>query len=550
VKTPLKERTLAKLLQAKAAANGDRTFLRFRDSSYSYRDADRRSSQLADGLYAAGLRHGQHVAVVLENRPEVLWLHFALAKIGAVTVPVNNAVKGDLLAYYLNQSDAVALVVEDAYIERCAAVRAQCPKLQTVITLESEDDVHAYVRGDGNDAASGDVATFEATRVLDYHDLASGQHPAHAGQDVRYDDMLHILYTSGTTGASKGSMVANATALAVANKYVQAYGYTRDDVLFTCLPLFHGNAMNCTVLPALLADAQVAMSRRFSARGFWADVRKFGATQFTLLSAMTNILWQLPQSPLDREHKARMCQIVPTPPFFHEFEQRYNLRITSLYSLSDYGIAAMYGPDAPREKWRSAGHVVPEMSVAILDDDDLPLPAGEIGQICMRGNEPWFSRQGYYNMPDAFTKACRNLWFHTGDRGYLDPDGYLYFADRMKEVIRRRGENISAVEVENIISQHPAVAHVAVFPVSSEFSEDEVMATIVLRPGQTLDGETLVRHCEPSMAYFMVPRYVEFATELPLTPTGKVEKYKLRERAEPRLADIWDREKSGIVLRR
>jgi crotonobetaine/carnitine-CoA ligase len=245
-----------------------------------------------------------------------------------------------------------------------------------------------------------------------------------------------------------------------------------------------------------------------------------------------------------------MCQIVPTPPFFHAFEKRYGLRITSLYSLSDFGMASMYGPDAPREKWRSAGRVIPEMAVAILDDDDVPVPPGQIGQICMRPNEPWFNRQGYYNMAEVFTKACRNLWFHTGDRGYIDEDGYLYFVDRMKEVIRRRGENISAVEVENVISRHPAVAQVAVFPVRSEFSEDEVMACVVLHPGESLDAVQLVRHCEPSMAYFMVPRYVEFASELPMTPTGKVEKYKLRAHAEPRLAQIWDRDKSGIILQR
>ena len=558
MKPPLKERTIARLLETLAATRGDDTFLSYRDSRYSYREADAISTRLAQGLHAAGVRHGQHVAVMLENSPEVLWLHFALSKIGAVTVPVNNAIKGDLLAYYLTQSDSVALVVEDAYVERCAQVHGQCPLLRLLVVKESEPEVLEYVYGDEPPAPMDAATAFQGARVLRYGEVEQGDsHLAPeqaqvwaAREEVRYSDMLHILYTSGTTGPSKGSMVANATAIAVALKYVESYGYTTSDVLYTCLPLFHGNAMNCTVLPALLSGAQVALSRRFSARNFWPEVRRFGATQFSLLSAMTNILWMQPESPQDREHRARLCQIIPTPVFFAEFEERYNIRITSLYSLSDYGLASMYGPHAPREKWRSAGQLVPEMSVAILDEDDLPVPTGKIGQICMRANQPWFARQGYYRMAEAFTKACRNLWFHTGDRGYLDEEGYLYFVDRMKEVIRRRGENISAVEVESVIARHPAVQQVAVYPVRSDMSEDEVMASVILRPGQALDAADLVRHCESSMAYFMVPRYLEFIADLPVTASGKVEKYKLRECAEAHLGQLWDREKSGIVLQR
>ncbi|MGE4244270.1 AMP-binding protein [Ramlibacter sp.] len=555
---PLKERTIAKLLAGLAAARGDEAFLLYRDSRYSYREADDLSTKLAQGLHAAGIRHGDHVAVMLENAPEVMWLHFALAKIGAVCVPVNNAVKGDLLSYYFKQSDSVALVVDDAYVDRCAAVQAQCPLLKLVIAKESEDEVWTYVHGDDRPPMPDLAASFPDAHVMRYEEVARGhahlaaEHAAAwaAREETKYSDMLHILYTSGTTGPSKGSMVSNATAIAVSLKYLESYGYTTEDVLYTCLPLFHGNSLNCTVFPALLAGGKVALSRRFSARNFWPEVRKFGATQFSLLSAMTNILWMQPESPQDREHRARLCQIIPTPPFFAEFEKRYNIRITSLYSLSDYGMASMYGPDAPREKWRSAGKLVPEMSTVILDDDDLPVPTGTIGQICMRSNEPWFSRQGYYKMAEAFTKACRNLWFHTGDRGYIDEDGYLYFVDRMKEVIRRRGENVSAVEVEHVIQRHPSVLYVAVYPVRSEFSEDEVMASIVLKEGAALDAEALIAHCQPQMAYFMVPRFVEFVNELPVTPSGKVEKYKLRASAEPRLADIWDREKSGIVLQR
>jgi crotonobetaine/carnitine-CoA ligase len=241
---------------------------------------------------------------------------------------------------------------------------------------------------------------------------------------------------------------------------------------------------------------------------------------------------------------------VPTPEFSTEFEQRYNVRISSIYSLSDFGMATILAPTDPRDKLRSAGRPIAEMAVAILDEHDLPMPAGQTGEICLRNNAAWFGRQGYYKMAETFLGATRNLWFHTGDRGWLDDDGYLYFAGRNKELIRRRGENISAILVEEIIRSHPAVAHVAVFAVRAEFLEDEVMAAIVPKSGHSLDCAELVNFCAPRMAYFMVPRFVEQVSELPVTPTGKVEKYKLREAAEQRLAEVWDREKSGIVLER
>jgi crotonobetaine/carnitine-CoA ligase len=175
---------------------------------------------------------------------------------------------------------------------------------------------------------------------------------------------------------------------------------------------------------------------------------------------------------------------------------------------------------------------------------------GEVGEICLRANEPWIAAQGYYKMPEATLKAYRNLWFHTGDRGYFDADGYLYFVDRKKDAIRRRGENISSWEVEQIISRHPAVEEVAIYPVRAEMAEDEVMATVVCRPGMSLAEADLVRFCQDNMAYFMVPRFVEIIGEMPKTMTQKVQKFRLQEMAQARLSEIWDREKAGIKVTR
>lgn len=535
MKIPLHERTLAHVLREKARTNGDKAFLLFEGRTFSYAQAYELSRRIAAGLLAAGIEPKQHVAIMMESRPETLWLNFALALIGAVAVPVNNASRGDLLAYYVRQCDAVAIVIDAAFLDRFAGVHGQCPLVKLVAIHCGEADPSPL------------TAHFGGARVLPWSDIAEASVASDLPEPC-YSDILHILFSSGTTGPSKGSMVSNATALMAAWRFDESNGYTSTDVMYTCLPMFHGNAWNCTILPALMADATVAMSRRFSASAFWRDINETRATQTSLLSAMIDILWKLPPSPAERSHRLRVCLVVPTPEFALEFEQRYHTRIVSIYSLSDFGLATILSPSDPREKIRSAGRPIPEMSVAILDEDDFPVPTGTVGEICIRNNEPWFGRQGYYRMPETFLNALRNLWFHTGDRGYVDEDGYLHFAGRSKDLIRRRGENVSALQVEQVIMRHPAVAQAAVYAVRAEFMEDEVMATVVLKDGHDLSAEDLIGFCAPQMAYFMVPRFVEFVPELPITPTGKVEKYKLREATEPRLARIWDRDKSGIVL--
>lgn len=533
---PHRDRVFGPLLARKAAENGDRTYLLFEGRRFSYRDVDTITTRIANALLERGIAKGDHVALLLDNRPEILWLYYALAKLGAVSVPINTAAKGELLAYFVNQSDSVAIVVEAAYLDRYIAVEAQCPKLRRVIVVDES--------GEG----TGALGRIRAP-ITDYRELERGSDMPVA-VPVAFDDKFCLFYTSGTTGPSKGNIFTHCTALSAPYTRVQYFGYQRDDVLYVCLPLFHGNALLGGCIPGLLADATVALSRRFSARNFWKEIRGVGATKFNLLSAMVNILWKQPESPEDNDGILRQTTMVPIPEFGREFARRFNLQLTSVYSLTDYANATMLPPDHPPEKFRSAGTPRPEVQVAILDDDDFPVPTGTVGEICLRANEPWIAAQGYYNMPEATLKAYRNLWFHTGDRGYLDADGYLYFVDRKKDAIRRRGENISAWEVEQIISRHPAIEEVAVFPVRAEMSEDEVMATVVCRPGMRLDPADLVRFCQDNMAYFMVPRFVEIVPEMPKTMTQKIQKYKLQELARQRLAEIWDREKAGIKVTR
>ena len=530
---PLRERVIGNLVTDKALQHGDRTFLQFEDRRYSYGDMDVLSNRIANGLSELGVTKGMHVALMIDNKPEILLLYLALAKLGAVAVPINTAAKGELLAYYINQSDTELAIADAAHVPRLAAVANDTPEISGVVAIAEP----------GSNVPDGKSIT-DFAQLLTMPDRRPSA-------EVRFCDLHSILYTSGTTGPSKGNMSTHCHALSCGFELARTYGYRSDDIIYTCLPLFHGNAWLCSVMPVLAADASLAVGRRFSASTIWDDARRYGATQFNSLGAMTNFIWSQPASPRDREHKVRQVMVVPTPrEFYHDFEKRFGIQFTSVYALSDCGMITARGPGDPPDKWASGGKACEGIHIRVVDDDDFEVPRGEVGEIVVRTEQPWIFAQGYYNMPEATARSFRNLWFHTGDRGYLDQDGYIYFVDRKKDAIRRRGENISSYEVEQILLKHPAVLDAAVYPVSSEHSEDEVMATLVLKEGQTLGPADVVHFCEANMAYFMVPRFVEFAAQLPKTMTEKVEKYRLRAAAEGRLSEIWDREKAGIKISR
>jgi carnitine-CoA ligase len=517
---PLEDRTIGRMLAAKAATVGERPFLLFKGQRFTYADAHAITNGYAEGFRRAGIRRGEHVALMLDNRPELLWAMWGLGKLGAVAVPLNTAAKGDLLEYLLDQSDSVLVCAEDAYVER--------------------------VRGVAGPAVRGVLGP---AAIAGFADLAAADPPEML--EVKHSDPHLIMYTSGTTGPSKGVISPHSQGHAVGRQMASRSGYRPDDVLYTCLPVFHANALWYTIYAALWADACVALSRGFSARRFWDEVRASGATVFNALGAMANIIWQLPESPRDRDHRVRIAMMVPTSRDLAErFDRRYGIRTTSVFAMTENCAVTVFGPDDPVAKADSAGRVRDDVEVQIVDDDRGPLPVGELGEICIRPRERGSIMLGYYEMPAATVAATTDLWFHTGDRGRLDADGYLYFADRKKEAIRRRGENISAYEVETVLCRHPAVAEAAAVPVPSELGEDDVMAYVVAAPDAAIDHPELIRFCAEHMAYYMVPRYLEVIDALPKTPSEKIEKYKLAVSARERLGELWDREKEGVEVRR
>lgn len=534
----LQDRTMGRILAEKAQRVPDKTFLLWQGRAYSYLELEQMTNRYANGFAAQGVRHGDHVAIMLPNCPEFFWVVWGLGKLGAVAVPINTAAKGEMLRYFIDQSDATWVVVDDEWTDRVAAIAEQLPKVE-----------HYVYRGDRPVADCG--LGVSGKPVLALQSLRSADDSQPPLDRVRYDDIHLIMYTSGTTGPSKGVMCPHSQGHAVGRALVQDYGYRSDDVLYTCLPLFHGNAIWYTCYAALWADAAVALSPRFSATRFWDEIRASGATQFNTLGAMTNIIWKLPPGPHERQHRLRQCMTVPVPKeIFQEMQERYGVTLTSVFAMTENFAMTRFSPHDPPEKAGSAGRPGGACKLRIVDDDGHDLPAGQVGEIWMLPLESGCMMKGYYKMPVETAREFVDGWFRTGDRGYLDADGYLYFVDRKKEAIRRRGENISAYEVELILSRHPAVLEVAAVPVPSELSEDDVMVYVVLKPGEKLTHAEVVHFAIEHMSYFMVPRFVEFIDELPKTASEKLEKYKLKQDALARRAQLWDREREGIDVKR
>ena len=533
----LEDRTIGRILADKAATLEDKAWLFWEDRRYSFAELERVTNCYANGFAALGIRKGSHVALMLPNCPEFLWVVWGLGKVGAVAVPVNTAAKGELLRYFINQSDSEWIVVQEEWADRVAVLAHELPKIKGYLYLGPKKS-SASPLGDGG------------SPVIDLHDLESASSSPQPLDSVRHSDVQLIAYTSGTTGPSKGVVCPHSQGHGVGYALSKHFDYRADDILYTCLPLFHCNALWYTCYAALWADAALALAPRFSASQFWDEISRFGATQFNSLGAMTNIIWKMPLP--SQKHRLRQCMTVPVPvpkEIHLEFETRYHLDITSVYAMTETCAVTLFTPNDPPEKAGSAGKTRGYAEIQIVDDESRPLPPGESGEICVRALEPGLMMLGYYNMPDTTAKQHRGSWFHTGDRGYLDKDGYLFFVDRKKEAIRRRGENISAYEVELIISKHAKVLEVAAIPVASELSEDDVMVYVVLKPGEEMLYEEIIDFCNRNMAYFMVPRFIEFVDALPKTPSQKIEKYKLKELAEKRRSEIWDREKAGIKLR-
>ena len=489
--------TLSQLLAARAAEFPGRDLLRMPGRSLTYAEFDREVNRLANGLLAAGVKRGEMVGVMLPNCPEFALLWLALLRIGVVEAPINTAFRGAGLAHLLDLCGCRLLVIDESYLPALDGVRAGLAKLERVITRGELSGLRGAARD--------------------------------PGVRVRETDVAQLFFTSGTTGRSKACLFDHRYSVRQAELFVAGWRIEEGDVIYNPFPLFHIDASVLTLAPAIVRGCTAALGERFSASGFWDEIRVLGATVFDYMGATLTMLWKQPPRPDDFDNPVRLAWGVPLPDFADGFEERFGLRLVEGFGMTDCGVPAYQPLDQPRRPG-SCGRVVPPYEVAIAAD----------GEILVRSDEPGLMTLGYHGMLEATTEAFRDGWFHSGDLGRLDADGWLYFRGRKKDAIRRRGENISAFEIEEVVESHPAVLHAAAIGVPSELLEEEVKICVVVRPSFSLTPELLVGWCEERMARHMVPRYVEFLPELPLTPTEKVEKYRLREAGVS--PGTWDRE--------
>ncbi|MBN9063627.1 MAG: ATP-dependent acyl-CoA ligase [Rhizobiales bacterium 65-9] len=516
------ERTLPTLLQRQAERYGDRRLLVFGDVVWTFAETVEIAAASARTLAEAGLRHGDRVAILCSNRPEFLRVYLGCAWLGAIAAPINTALRGGQLEHVLRNAGPSLLVIEDASI----------PALDTIDPTLLPEKV--WIVGDAPPQSPAHWTGLPA--------LGEGMAP---GQ-VRPGDTVAILYTSGTTGPAKGVCCPQAQMFWWGVYSARALGIREGETLLTTLPLFHTNALNA-FYQAILNGCVYVLEPKFSASGFWESIRRHEANVGYLLGAMAAILLAQPEKPTDREHKLRVALGGGVPARFHDvFRTRFNVPLLDGYGSTETNFA--FASPIPSDHPGSLGYLVHGIEARIVDENDAPVPDGVSGELLLRPTEAHSFASGYYNMPEKTVEAWRNLWFHSGDRVVRESDGHYRFIDRIKDTIRRRGENVSSWEVEQILLAHPAIGACAVYPLPSELGEDEVAVAIQLRPGAALTPEEALRHCEGKLAYFALPRFLTFVEALPLTENGKISKPTLR--AAGVRAETWDREKSGYQVKR
>jgi crotonobetaine/carnitine-CoA ligase len=507
---PPHERTLAAMLRRQAASFGSRPLLRIGGAAWSHADAAEVAATRAAALLAAGVAFGDRVALMCSNRVEFLETFLGCAWLGAVTVPVNAASMGPQIEYFLANSSARLLVIEAAFLERLAKADLSRTALQAI-----------WIIGDEGECELPSIGGVASRR-----NPAAGA--AVAAAQVQPGDPIAILYTSGTTGPAKGVICPHAQYHWWGVNTARVLGVGADDVLCTTLPLFHINALN-TFAQAQIIGCRVAFEPRFSASGFWQAMAAADATVVYLLGAMVPILLAQPASETERTHRVRVGLGPGVPAAAGAaFRERTGVILLEGYGSTETNFVIA---TTPATAGRGVmGQTQPGFEARVVDEHDVQLPSGEAGELVLRCDEPFAFASGYFGMPEQTVQAWRNLWFHTGDRVVQGAEGTFRFIDRIKDTIRRRGENISSYEVEQVLLGNPAVASAAVYPVRSDLAEDEVMAALVARGGERVDLAALARYCEERLPYFAVPRYIELMEDLPRTENGKVQKYQLRER--------------------
>jgi crotonobetaine/carnitine-CoA ligase len=522
--------TVVEALRNSVEKWGDKIAFDFSGETLTFRQVDQRSNMLAHGLAALGVGRGDRVCSLLDNSPEQACLLFAVAKLGAVSVPLNAALRGEFLRHQIADSGARLIVSEAHYAERIFAIEDGAPHVAACV-----------VRG-GCDAPSTRLALHDLEAIM------GSDGPVEA-LPVSPGDLALVLYTSGTTGPSKGCMIGHNHFCNTGYLIAKGGDVEFDDIFWTPLPLFHMGAAGA-LIGCVQIGATIAVAPQFSVSNFWPEVERSKATIVLIISIMLKLVADAPDNEVSRRCHGQLRAVLGVP-----FPAALIARWKSRFGVRHAGATGYGMTEATPNTFASVTEIQPDgasgrrleqFEVEVVDEDDNILPVGQTGQVVVRPRKPNTLFMGYWQRPEATVEAWRNLWFHTGDLGRFDDNGYFYFVDRAKDYLRRGGENISSFEMEMTFRAHPAIEDVAVHAVPSDKAEDEVKVTAILREGASLGEEELCRWSLERVPHYAVPRYIEFCHDLPRNASGRVLKYELRQRGVS--TATWDRATSGIRI--
>ncbi|MBW3098965.1 AMP-binding protein [Pseudohoeflea coraliihabitans] len=516
---------LGPLLEKRAAAHPDRIYAVFEGGlEWSYARTLEETRRTAAGLQALGLKAGQTLLIALPNGPDALRVWFAANYLGAIAVNVNPAYRGALLQRVIENSQARIFVAESELIQHINAVERG--DLETLVVF-------------GTDQLPGSELAVVGSAALD----AAGSAPTPPEREILPFETQCIIYTSGTTGPSKGVMCSYLH-IQTAGKAV--YFLTGEDRYLVNLPVYHvAGILPCMLM--LWLGGSVAVIERFRTGAFWQVIAETKATFAILLGVMTRYLLSQPECPEEKLGHLRHIIQQPLDEDGKALRQRFGFDIYTSFNMTEVSLPIVSGRNPVVAGM--CGRARDGVELRIVDEWDCEVADGETGELIIRTDQPWAMTHGYFRDAEATARSWRNGWFHTGDVFRKDDDGNYYFVDRLKDTIRRRGENISSFEVETALMAHPAVREAAAVAVDSEISESEVMAVLSLVDGATLDPVDLIAFLRPRLAYFMIPRFVRVLDQLPKTPTGKIEKHVLRSTGLS-AGDVWDRDTADVKVRR
>jgi len=493
---------IPELLKQRVSAAPDKPFL-FSEADkrqFTYKEFEAAVTRTANMLAANGGQKNEVVSLLLPNSVEYVIAYFACWQRGALAGPINSLLKSQEIAYVISNSEAKALLVNSEFVPVVESVQKDLPTLQEIIRFDDESEA---TRGYSSDTE--------------------------AATEVDLDHEAIIIYTSGTTGKPKGCLLTHGNVIANARQITSWLSFTEKDRLLTIMPLFHMNAVSVTTMSALYAGGSTVVSPKFSASRFWQIISDYEITSFGSVATMLSMLLStypdgIPAGLKTDQLRFAMCGSAPVPvEVMRRFEDTFNCLVIEGYGLSESTCRSTFNPPDQRRRPGSCGLPIGN-EMRVVDDEDREVPEGELGEIVLRGEN---ILKGYYKNNAANDTAFRNGWFHTGDIGYRDKDGFFYIVDRKSDMIIRGGENIYPREIDEVLYQHPDVAAAAVVGVPDTLYGEEVAAVIVLKPGAKTSEQQVIDYCKGRLADFKCPKTVHFMEDIPKGPTGKLLKREL-----------------------